>query len=194
RLVAAEQGERVRALVLGNTEIPGHRPFLLRLIIALGNLPGGMALLSPLFRSATLRRTRLSLGGCFADPRFVDGAFSELQIAPLFRSKRAYAGQAGLVYDWDWDVLDTLPDVHARIKAKTRFIWGAADHVWFPADKAARMVDQLPAGADFVEIPRGRLFAHEEFASDFVRLARPFLRDAFADRAGAYEPREALLA
>ncbi len=194
RLVAAEQGERVRALVLGNTEIPGHRPFLLRLIIALGNLPGGMALLSPLFRSATLRRTRLSLGGCFADPRFVDGAFSELQIAPLFRSKRAYAGQAGLVYDWDWDVLDTLPDVHARIKAKTRFIWGAADDIWFPAHKAARMVDQLPAGADFVEIPRGRLFAHEEFASDFVRLARPFLRDAFADRAGAYEPREALLA
>lgn len=178
RMVAAEHGDRVRALVLGNTEISGYTPLLLKLVVGIGQLPGGTSLLSPMFRWSWLRRSRLSLGGCFADPSFVDGVFHDVAVAPVLRSRRAFEGQMGLVRSFEWSALAELPRVHARIRAKTRFIWGAEDHAWFPAAEARRMVGELPAGADFVEIPRGRIFAHEEMPETFAAHARDFLREA----------------
>jgi hypothetical protein len=41
------------------------------------------------------------------------------------------------------------------------------------------MLAQFGGPATLVEIPGGKLFAHEDHADDFARAARPFLASCF---------------
>jgi pimeloyl-ACP methyl ester carboxylesterase len=61
-----------------------------------------------------------------------------------------------------------------------RCIWGTADP-FFPIAKARRMLEQFPAGAELVEIPGAKLFAHEDHPDAFVAHALPFLERCLGD-------------
>jgi haloalkane dehalogenase len=176
RFVAAED-KRVRGLVLGNTEIPGHRPWQVKAYIAATKL--GM---SGLFRRAlsvgVLRRGPLGFGGCFTDGSYVDGEFGELFVKPLIQSKRAFEGHLALVESFDFDVLDTLERVHGEITVPTLLIWGPEDP-FFPLEKARGMVGQF-GDATLVEVPAGKLFVHEDHPEAFVAHAAPFLARCFS--------------
>jgi len=183
RLAAAELGARCFGLVLGNTEIPGYRPPALAAFVRLARLPGGTRLLPLVLRSRWLRRSALGFGGCFHDRRVIDGEFSTLFVEPLLASARAAAGQLALLRQFDWSVLDELAATHARITAPVSLLWGA-DDPWFPLARARGMVDQFPGGAELVELPRGKLFIHEERPDEWAEHARRFLERA-AGRAEA---------
>jgi haloalkane dehalogenase len=176
RFVAAED-KRVRGLVLGNTEIPGHHPWQVKAYIGATKL--GM---SGLFRRALgvgpLRRGPLGFGGCFTDGSYVDGEFGELFVKPFVTSKRVFEGQHALVESFDFGVLDTLDRVHAKITVPTLLIWGP-DDPFFPVDKAKAMVGQFGGEAKLVEIPGGKLFVHEDHPEAFVAHAAPFLARCF---------------
>jgi pimeloyl-ACP methyl ester carboxylesterase len=178
RLVAAEDS-RVRALVMGNTEIPGHRPWLVEAYVALAKIPSAVRLTLAGLRLGAIRRSALGFGGCFDDARYVDGEFGELFVRPLFSSKRVAHGQTRLLETLDFALIDGADRVHAKIQAPVLCIWGT-DDPFFPLEKARRMLPQFAGGAKLVEITGAKLFAHEDRAEEFAAAARVFLRAMFA--------------
>jgi len=178
RIVAADD-RRVRGLVMGNTEIPGHRGWQIRVYVALAQLGLGRRLFRRALALGPVRRGPLGFGGCFRDAAFVDGDFGELFVRPMLRSDAIFEGQMALAESFDFELVDGLVDVHARIEAPTLLVWGT-DDPFFPLDKARAMLPQLRGGARLVEIPGAKLFAHEDHPEAFAAHARPFLREAFA--------------
>lgn len=176
RLVAAND-DRVTGLVLGNTEIPGHRSLQVTLLMTMTKIPGAMRMFSAAMRSRTVRHSSLGFGGCFEDPRYMDGDFHDLFIAPMLDSPSVMAEQARLLATLDFAVVDRMTETHARIKAPVLLIWGS-DDPFFPLEKARGMVTQFAGGAEIQVIPRAKLFAHEDHAQAFLALAKPFLQRA----------------
>lgn len=172
RMVAADD-ERVRGLVLGNTEIPGHDSAILRALVLSGRAPGARLTLFGPLRSRRYRRALF--GGCFTDPAYAEGEFKDLFIRPLFGSKRVAEGQLRFLRTLDLGLVDALAGVHARIRAPVLCIWGDRDR-WFPIAKARAMMAQFRAGADLVGIEEARVFVHEDRAAEFAAAALPFLR------------------
>jgi pimeloyl-ACP methyl ester carboxylesterase len=175
RMLAAEHGPRVQALVLGNTEIPGHRPGVVELLCTLAKLPGGAALLRLMMAVPALRRSSLGFRGCFADVAYVDGEFGELFVRPLVASAALTRGQLRLARGIDFAVVDRLAEVHRRIVAPVCMVWGALDP-FFPLAKARAMPEQFAGDAELCVVPGARLFAHEDRAEAFLGHALPFLR------------------
>ncbi|HEX6241661.1 MAG TPA: alpha/beta hydrolase [Polyangiales bacterium] len=184
RLLSADDA-RVSALVMGNTEIPGHRPKQVELLVWLTKLRLGKLFSLPVLGIPALRRSALGYKGCFHDVMHLDGEFGRLFIQPLLRSPKIAAGQERLLHGFDWSLIDSLGEVHARIRSESLLIWGA-DDPYFPIDKARRMLDQFRGGAALHAISPGKLFVNEEFPQRFAAAALPFL-----ERKLAREPREA---
>jgi haloalkane dehalogenase len=172
RLLAAAD-PRVQALVIGNTEIPGHIPWQLKVYGFGARHPTMAALMFSAMRLGFVRRSSLGFGGCFADARYVDGEFGQLFVEPLLSSREVANGQMALVRNLDWALIDQLEETHARIAAPVRFIWGT-DDPFFPIARARKMLPQLRS-AELVEIPGAKLFAHEDHAEAFAAHTLPFL-------------------
>jgi pimeloyl-ACP methyl ester carboxylesterase len=182
RLVAADDPRAV-GQVLGNTEIPGHKPPMLLFYVLASRLPGGPALIRSSMRVGALRRSVLGFGGCLTDPRAVEGEFGDLFVRPMLESKRVMAGQMKLLTNLDLRVVGHLPAAHARTRSPVLLVWGA-DDPWFPLAKARLMASQFGGRAELREIAGGKLFAHEDHPEAFVAHARPFLLECFAAGAG----------
>lgn len=180
--LAVAGDSRLSALVMGNTEIPGHHSRYIDLFLLLAKIPGGKSLLLQSMKLGPMRRSSLGFGGCFTDPRYAEGEFAEWFLRPLVESKEVAAGHLRLLDTLDLSVVDRLPEVHGRIAAPVQMVWGPKDH-FFPIGKARAILDQFPGGAELVEIERGRLFAHEDRATEFAAACKPFLLRAFANRA-----------
>lgn len=174
RLLATKTPGQVLAIVLGNTEIPGHMPEVLRWGKLMAKLPGVVGVLKLLTRSR--RVVDEMFRGCFADLSELDTDFSELFVEPLRRDSDYVRGQLRLVEHLDWDVVvSELAGVHQQIEAPVLFIWGDRDP-WFPWKIAKEMVDSFGGPpADVVLIPGGKLFVHEDFADTFARETIDFL-------------------
>lgn len=174
RRVAAQHGDRVRAVVLGNTEIPGHHPWQIKAFGFMARVFGGHRALRPLLTVRPLRHSALFFGGCFTDSAYGEGDFSDLFVAPLVADRRRVTGQLGLLESFEWESTDSLVQVHEAIRAPSLLVWGDRDG-YFPVEKARRMAEQLAGGADFEVIPGAKLFAHEDRAPEFLAAMRPFL-------------------
>jgi pimeloyl-ACP methyl ester carboxylesterase len=172
RLLAADD-QRVRALLLTDTDLSNYRPFLLRLYTWSAKTPG-TRMFEASMGSRWMRRSGMGLGGCFYDVDRIDGDFEEMFLAPLLRSRKAQDGQRMLLRDFDWARIDKLAEVHARIRAPALLIWGP-ENPWFPLNRAQGMVKEFAGGARLHALPHGKLFSHYEFPEEFVQEARPFL-------------------
>jgi pimeloyl-ACP methyl ester carboxylesterase len=174
RAVAADDA-RVLALVLGDTEIPGHQPTIIRDVQALLRLPFGGAVLR---RALHLRPARrYAYRGVFADLDFLDGEFHELFVAPLLQSRDRAEATFALVRQLDTRIVDALPQLHARIHAEVLLVWGERDRI-FPLPLARAMVAQFPR-ASLQVLANGKTFVHEEQPAAFAALALPVLMRAF---------------
>jgi pimeloyl-ACP methyl ester carboxylesterase len=174
--------ERLAAMVLGNTEIPGHHPPLLMAYVVAARL-GLAGVLLKWILGGPLRSTSLGTGSLFTDPGYADGEFGQLFLAPLSQP-RVLDSQLKLLRSVDFDLVDALAEVHRRILAPTLCIWGA-DDVFFPVQKARAMLAQFAGPAELVEIPRARLFAHEDHPEEFLAHALPFLQRTLGARQAA---------
>lgn len=171
---AAADNPRVRALVLGNTEIPGHRALLVEAYATAFKIPGLSALVLAAMRIPAVRRSPFGFGGCLSDPADVDRDFYQWFIQPLLRSRRIADGQFQFLRDFDFRLIQDLGAVHARIQAPVLCIWGPEDP-FFPIAKTRRILHQFAGGAELVEIPDAKLFAHEDHPDAFVAHTAPFL-------------------
>jgi haloalkane dehalogenase len=173
RLLAADDS-RVAALVMGNSEIPGYHPPAVELYVLLTKLRLAKLLSAALLGIPALRRSSFGYGGCFHDVAHIDGEFARLFIQPMLRSSRVASGQQRLLADFDWSVLDSLDQVHARMQAPVHLVWGA-DDPFFPLPRAEAMMKQFAGGATLSVLRPGKLFVHEEFPDAFVAASAPFL-------------------
>ena len=172
RLAADELGDRVWAMVMGNTEIPGHRPWLLVAIAVAAKL-GGENTFTAMMRSRRIRHSVFGFGSCFENKDLIDGTFSDHFIAPLRASKSALRGQLRLLAGFDWADVESLGEVHQTMTAPVQLIWGD-DDPYFPLKKARQM--RFAGGSELHVIDNTRLFAHEEAADQFSAHAERFLR------------------
>jgi pimeloyl-ACP methyl ester carboxylesterase len=171
RIAASLAPGRVNALVLTNTEVPGHAPKLVRLFQILLSLPGSRWLFDALLRSRAYRRSALGFGGCFGDLAFLDGEFHQACIEPLLRDS---SGAMAMLRNCDLGVVRRLAEIHARIEAPLLCVWGDRDP-FFPLPRARAMVQAWPGDARIEVIAGKKLFVHEEAPDEVAALLRPFL-------------------
>jgi len=180
--IAAQDDARVAGLAFGNSEVPGHVSLLLEAYVKSMKLPGALHIMKGLMRLRSFRRSALGFGSCFEDPSSSDGEFFEIFVRPMLESDDVLRGQLRLLYGFDPKVVTGLRDVHARISAPALLVWGT-DDPFFPLAKAKAMLNQFPGGAELREIPRARLFCHEDHAPEFLAHIEPFLARCFRSRA-----------
>lgn len=172
RRIAAEDG-RVAALVLGNTEVPDHTPALVKVYAIVARLLGTRPI-AEMLRIGALRRSGLGFGGCFTDPATVDGEFGELFVAPLLASAERARAQLSLLETLHPSLTRDLTALHARIRTPSLLVWGQ-DDPFFPVARARSMVSELAGPTTLAEIPRAKLFAHEDHPQAFLAHVAPFL-------------------
>ena len=172
--VVAARDKRVFGLVLGNTEIPGHRPWQVKAYVLGTKVPGGTALFRLMLRSRWARRLPLILGSCFHDMDVADAEFKTLFIDPLIHSDEAMAGQMLLAEHLDFTVVDQLFETHPQIQAPVQLLWGAGD-TFFPLKMVEEMMSQFGGETELHVFDPGKLFIHEEYADRFGELADAFL-------------------
>ena len=176
RLVAADAPKRVSALVLTNTEIPGHRPPWIPLHQRACALPGSALAFQTMLRSSRFRRSSMGYGNCVHDPRSLDGAFVDTYVTPLVRSRTRMLGAIHYLRGIDWGVVDALDDIHRRIEAPTAFVWGAEDKT-FPLARARGMTGSLKAFRGLTEVRDAAFLVHTERPQAVADAALPILRD-----------------
>jgi haloalkane dehalogenase len=175
RLLAADD-PRVRALVMANTEIPGHRPPWIPLYRHASRLPLAASVFRLLLRSEAFRRSSLGYGGCFHDSTRLDGEFFDLYVRPQLEDPRRLDGQLRFLWGVDFGLVDALADVHRRIAAPVLMAWGADDRT-FPLADARRMPAQFPR-CTLEPIANAAFLVHEERPEAFARVSLPFLAAA----------------
>ena len=173
--------DRVTGVVLSDTEIPGHHPFLIRMFVVAGRV--WPELLMTIMRSPRLRRTSLGFGTCFTDPNFVNGDFFELFVRPMLEVPHITAGQMALLRALDFRLTDEMEAVHRKMRMPVRLIWGT-DDPFFPIAKARHMLPSFGGPVDLHEITGAKLYSHEDHPDEFVAAARPFLRAALPNVVG----------
>lgn len=184
RMVAADN-PRVRALVMGNTELPNHDAWQVHAYVWATKIPGLAETLVRALRFGVLRTSPFAFGGCFADPHFtdLDAEFGEIFVRPLVSKPGVAEGQLALVRGIDFATIRGLRETHGRITAPALLVWGP-DDPFFPIAKARRVLGQFAGGAELVEIP-GKLFAHEEQPDAFVARVEPFLVQTMIDQSSS---------
>jgi len=170
----AASDDRVSGLVLGNTEIPDYIPPPLVAFGIAGMLGLGRPLMQALLGSPWLRHSPLVFGNCFTDRGYIDGEFGQLFVQPLLGSPRAMAGQARLINTVKRSTMARLAGFHPRIRVPVALVWGP-DDTWFPLARAKSMLGQFGGPVNLVEIPTGKLFAHEDHSGQFTVAARSHL-------------------
>ncbi len=174
RLVAADN-PRVRAVAISGSEIPGHHGNALKAFLFIGKRPVLARMFVSALQNPSVARSRFAFGTCFTDPRYVDGDFTRLFIEPL-RDPRIAGGQLAHLRAFDFEIVDRLRAVHARIQAPALCIWGDEDR-FFPIEKARQMLPQFAGGASLVAIPGAKLFCHEDHPEELAAHLRPFLAE-----------------
>lgn len=167
RFLAADD-PRTAGLVLGDTEIPGFTPAIIRLYQATLRVPGGTAIVRRLLSMAAVRRSPLGFGGCFTDRHFVEGEFGEWFVRPLLEDDRYFEAQLGLLRALRQSEVNQLADAHKKIRVPVRFVWGTDDPI-FPIAKARPMKDQFAGPVEWFELAGSRAFHHEDRPADFAR-------------------------
>jgi haloalkane dehalogenase len=174
RLIAVTRPDRVRKLVMINTEIPGHRPPRVSLYRRVASLPGAGLTFSILLRSS--RFIRSSMGEFYSDPGLLDDpSYINPYVKPLITSSKRMAGALGYLRGIEWEVVDEMREGHAKIKAETLILWGEDDQT-FPVRMAEEMCCQLNAHTTFVRISNASLLPHEEKPDIVLKHLVPFLK------------------
>ena len=166
--------DKIKKMVLINTEIPGHRPPWIELFQKLTSLPGSVMSFQLLLRSRAFLTSSMGFGGCFHDMACLDSEFHALFVQPLIDDSARLRRQLWYLRGIDWALVDGLKDNHAKIASEVLFVWGADDET-FPLETAKPMAQQLQRCAGFRVIDNAKLLVHEERPAEVARHVAEFL-------------------
>lgn len=175
RAAAVAAPERVTELVLADTEVPGHRPWLVVALQVLGRLPGSATTLARTLGSRRLARSPLGFGTAFADlARFDFDEFHAAVLAPISRTREAARDCHRFMRDFDFADVDRLRPRYETLRMPTLLLWGERDR-FFPVAEGRRLAGMLPGTVRFETIPDAGLLVHEERPDAWVRVVGGFL-------------------
>lgn len=173
RAFAIDCPEKVSQLVLADTDVPDHRPFLAPTILRLTSVPGSRQLLAPALRSRRL--ARLSFRPFFADLGNFDFAeFYDAVIAPAAHSKAGGDGVFRFLRNFDFGDVDRAQSGYGRLTMRKLVIWGQRDRA-FPIAEGRRLAGLLPAPVEFEPVPDAGLLVHEEAPDAWTERVRRFI-------------------
>ncbi len=161
RLLTASEGERVRKLVIFDTEIPHHRPAGADIGLKLLNFRSFRWLFRKLLGRRSFVTSKRGFGYAYHDKKFFDEEFYSAYVQPLLDDDRRWEGAMRYVRAVDWSVVDALVAVHATIECPVRLIWGARDS-FFPLAAAEEMAGQFPHCTGLTRLPDAGLMSYEE--------------------------------
>ncbi len=174
RLMARDSASTMRALVVLNTEMPGHRPPWIPFYIRFTSLPGSWAMLRFLLRQRTYLRSSMGFGGCFKNHDRIDAAFVARYVQPLLESPRRLEGMVRYLRGIDWKVVDELATIHGELTIPSQLVWGVQDPT-FPIERARAMLPQFKACDGLIEIDDAQLLVHEEQPDAVAAAVTAFL-------------------
>ena len=191
RMVAAADPQRVNALVILNTEMPGHRPPWIRTHQQLSRLPGSLMSFQLAMNSALFQRSPMGMREFYSDKSlFEDPRYLAPYVDYLVADKERMFGAIAYLRGIDWAVVDDLPRYHGAITAPVLLLWGEDDHT-FPVQQGEAMSGQFAGPTRFVRIPGASLLPHEEQPERVLEHLLPFLDNGAATAAPAGAPAEA---
>jgi pimeloyl-ACP methyl ester carboxylesterase len=164
---------RVRAMGLIDTEQSHGLTWKFKSFLAGRRLPGFGRALGWVAGKHALRRNGLVLGDAFVDRALLDGEFDEFFLQPLHRSRAHRDAAIRILRSWDFDLIDQLQAVHARIEVPVQLVWGEHDK-FFPVAWAREMVSDFP-DARLAVIAGAGLFSHEERPAEVAQALLPVL-------------------
>jgi len=181
RMLAIANPGRVSRLVLADTEVPGHKPTLVRLLKAMLGLPGSMALFAAMTRSKGLAKSPLGFGTSFSDPKAFDfDEFFRVTLAPLGRSEQAMRSTLKFLKDFRFEDVDATQVSYGALTMPKYVMWGEDDRI-FPLEQGWRLRDMLPEPVRFDMFPNAGLLIHEEQPEAWAGAVRSFLKYATAE-------------
>mgnify|MGYP000486503549 CR=1 FL=1 len=174
RCLALLEKERVRSLILINTELPNHRPPWIPLHQQLLRLPGAVLNFRILLRLPLFLRSSMAFGGSFCDLDSIQGEFHRLFIRPLIKSQNKASGMVSYLKGVSWQIVDGMAYWHQAMTMPVRLVWGELDPT-FPISRAAKLREQFPNCDAIVAIQNSKLLPHEERPDQTLAAIQPFL-------------------
>ncbi len=178
RLAAAHFPDRLRGIALGNTEIPGHHPWRLSVMLPLVRVSMFEGALRRMMASGWGRRALFH--DSIVDTELIERELRDLFIEPLLAHRRRLQGalllpQFAKVVDFD-----IVGRAHPEIQAPVHLIWGRRDP-YFPWKKAEAMLGEFGGPSTMTILEDAKLLVHEEHPAAFNAQVRSHFEACFGD-------------
>lgn len=177
RLLAHREKERVEKLVIFDTEIPGHRPPGATLGLKFLKLPGAWWVFRKMLSKRSFVESNQGFGYAFQDKARFNDEFYEAYVEPLLSDSQRWKGCMNYVMAIDWDVVDSLKEIHGEIEAPVQLIWGADDQ-FFPIKEAEAMGPQFKNYEGLITLSNAGLMSYEEKPGESVAAMLAFLKSS----------------
>ena len=176
---AAAKDSRIVGIVSGNTEIPGHMPWLVQLYRVASQIPFAAPLVRLAMQFPFVRRSPIGFAGPFTDPAYIEGDFREWFVKPLIRDAESLSTQLGhLRAISERSETDALHEAHAAITIPVRLVWGTADPI-FPISKVPDMLRAFAGPVVLKTVEGAKAFLHEDHAQEFASHVHAHANDCF---------------
>ena len=162
RIIAINNPNRVRNLILINTEIPNHRPPFIELYQKLCLLPFATYYFRRKLNEKRFVRSSMGFRHAYSDKNMLANENNlNPYLQPLIKSNKKTTGAFKYLKGIDWKIIDEFEHTHKKIKANVLLIWGEDDKT-FPIDLAKNMTKQFNSNIEFKRIKNASLLVHEE--------------------------------
>lgn len=176
RLLAANDKQRVKSLIIMNTEVMEHKPPLLPFYQTLLSLPGSDWLFAQMMRSKLYVRSMLGFGKVYWNKKYLDDDFMSQYVTPIVKDLKKRSGLINYFRKIDWSVVNGLAQTHREIEAPVKLIWGKQDF-FFVLKQGQRLEGLSPNCHGLTEINQAGLLPHEEQPEAVYEAAREFWQE-----------------
>ncbi len=175
RVIALEEKEKVKHLIMFNTEMPNHRPPWIPFYQKTGMLPLVPEVLSQLSKQSWFVKSPMGFRQFYSDKTMLQDQNILPYTHSLSSSKRRTIGALKYLRGIDWKLIDRFEQLHQQIEADTLIIWGEDDKT-FPVELGRRMLSQFNCRIQFVPIANASLLPHEEKPNEVCRAILEFIQ------------------
>lgn len=177
RIMAINLKEKVKNLILINTEIPNHRPPFIELYQKASRLPFASKYFQIKLNQSRFIKSSMGFKQAYSNKNMLNDESNLGQyLEPLVNSTKRIKGAFKFLRGIDWEIIDEFEYKHSKITANTLFIWGEDDKT-FPIELGKKMTKQFNSKVKFKTVKNASLLPHEEKPEIVSNEIIEFIRD-----------------